>query len=184
MPGSIPRIPMWDFWWAKRKCIWLFFEQPDCHWQTSSSTIRRWYNGSAWGVGKIDYSPRPILKQQQKLRFHKPTFVPEDENRARIMQNFHCGRSYERDSVLVSKLSGPLVTTAWRIFRLRMEVMVCRQGWFGLIYWISRRRQRTISDPAAWRLGAGPKRILTVKKILFLQNVTYELELGRVLATN
>jgi hypothetical protein len=52
-------------------------------------------------------------------------------------------------------LGGSLVTTAWRVLRLRMEETPSSYGGKLQIYRISSRGQLTRGSPPAWGLGVG-----------------------------
>jgi len=58
-----------------------------------------------------------------------------------------------------------LVTTAWRVFRLRMKMTASRYGGQLRIYWISSRWQPTRGGPPPWWLGVG-LRIPHHKKVI------------------
>jgi hypothetical protein len=61
-----------------------------------------------------------------------------------------------------STLGGSIVTSPWRVLRLRMEETASKYGCYLRIYWISSRGQLTIGGPPAGVLGLGLQ-LLTVK---------------------
>jgi hypothetical protein len=54
-------------------------------------------------------------------------------------------------------LDGSLVTTAWRVLRLRMEETASRYGRYLRTHLLNSRGQPTRGGPTAWGLGVGLK---------------------------
>jgi hypothetical protein len=79
----------------------------------------------------------------------------------------------------MTMLGGSLVTTSWRVLRLRLEETPSSFGGKLRIYWIRSRGQPTRGGPPAWEMGVGlttPHR----RKISLLQKTTRSLGPGRI----